>query len=419
MKYLYALFCIVLYTSLFAQTGNTQKPKLDIRRVVIKLDEGEVIGSPNNHSDLHEPIDFSSLVYRYNAAFRSKTFFYEDNLKRMIEDGFIKLGYDLEGYENIFVELQQVDKAKYAIAFVIDSLAFNTFQNTAWTVGTLSTGEFHAYIRIRTQVLNEMTHKIEYDDTSLTEFYSEEEGYLSVTGDFSNYFSMAFEQFVKELNQNEDFRKVMHESTTDLTALTDSTAEIHVVNRAAEEKAVELKNAIGSTVTIASGGGHGSGAVISANGLILTCYHNLLDKTQVEVILSNRMKLKARVIRKNKEFDVALLQIENIETHPIRISDGVLPNPMDEVWVIGTPGFRELGQSVSKGVVSGIRDIEGKQYIQTDASVSPGNSGGPLLNENGEIIGIVNAKIVADGMEGLGFAIPVSVALEKLNITVE
>ena len=76
----------------------------------------------------------------------------------------------------------------------------------------------------------------------------------------------------------------------------------------------------------------------------------------------------------------------------------------------------ELGQSVAKGILSGKRKIKDKIYIQTDMAVSPGNSGGPLLNEKGEIIGIVQRKIVDEGVEGIGFAIPIDKAIEILNI---
>ena len=72
---------------------------------------------------------------------------------------------------------------------------------------------------------------------------------------------------------------------------------------------------------------------------------------------------------------------------------------------------------MSKGIISGKRELEGKLYYQTDVSISPGSSGGPLFNSKGEVIGITTWGLRGGGTEGLNFAIPVSVAIEKLGIT--
>ena len=78
-----------------------------------------------------------------------------------------------------------------------------------------------------------------------------------------------------------------------------------------------------------------------------------------------------------------------------------------------------MGQTVSKGIVSGYRNLEDKNYIQTDVSINSGNSGGPLLNAEGVVIGIVVAKITGNDVEGLGFAIPIDEAVKGLNIKFE
>lgn len=90
-----------------------------------------------------------------------------------------------------------------------------------------------------------------------------------------------------------------------------------------------------------------------------------------------------------------------------------------EVIIIGNPsevaGIK-LTNSVSKGIISGFRSNEEQEMIQTDASVNPGNSGGPMLNKTGHAIGIVNAKIINYGIEGIGFAIPLFDAIPSLGI---
>jgi|LakMenE01Jun11ns_1017448.scaffolds.fasta_scaffold9491424_2 serine protease Do len=90
-----------------------------------------------------------------------------------------------------------------------------------------------------------------------------------------------------------------------------------------------------------------------------------------------------------------------------------------EVIVIGNPGEVagiKLTNSVSKGIISGFRSNEEQEMIQTDASVNPGNSGGPMIDKTGHVIGIVNAKIINYGIEGIGFAIPLFEAIPSLGI---
>jgi S1-C subfamily serine protease len=88
----------------------------------------------------------------------------------------------------------------------------------------------------------------------------------------------------------------------------------------------------------------------------------------------------------------------------------------DVVYIIGTPADTLLSQSVSKGVLSGQRDFDGAEYLQTDAKVNPGNSGGALLNSKGELIGVVSSKYIGFGIEGIGFAVPISKLEEKLRV---
>jgi serine protease Do len=78
----------------------------------------------------------------------------------------------------------------------------------------------------------------------------------------------------------------------------------------------------------------------------------------------------------------------------------------EEAYALGTPYDIDLGASVTKGIISGKRKDATRTLIQTDVSISPGNSGGALINEQGTLLGIVNEKVLGMGVEGIGFAIP-------------
>jgi len=161
-----------------------------------------------------------------------------------------------------------------------------------------------------------------------------------------------------------------------------------------------LEEAINATVTLKVDKGHGSGCVVSNDGYILTNFH---------VVSGNNKKIEvltAKLIRKSEELDLALLKVEDNFKITYTIPTKKNYSIGQDVFAIGTPGNIDLGQTLSKGIISGFRNRENLNFIQTDASVNPGNSGGALVNKKGELIGIVNSKILGLGVEGLAFAIP-------------
>jgi serine protease Do len=125
------------------------------------------------------------------------------------------------------------------------------------------------------------------------------------------------------------------------------------------------------------------------------------------------------LVAENKKRDVALLKVvgNGYRALPINLDDNINKVGAD-VIAIGTPQDISLGQSVTKGIISGKRVFEDLQYIQTDVSINSGNSGGALINNNGEVIGIIVSKLIGSGVEGLGFAIPINSALQDLNIQI-
>ncbi len=161
--------------------------------------------------------------------------------------------------------------------------------------------------------------------------------------------------------------------------------------------------------------GQGSGFIISDDGLILTNAHVVRDAKEVSVKLSDRREYSAKVLGTDPVTDVAVLRIEAKGLPTVRLGDPKQLAVGDPVLAIGSPfGFE---QTATQGIVSAKgRSLPGDAvvpFIQTDAAVNPGNSGGPLFSGNGEVIGI-NAQIYSHtgGYQGLAFAIPIDVALK-------
>jgi S1-C subfamily serine protease len=167
--------------------------------------------------------------------------------------------------------------------------------------------------------------------------------------------------------------------------------------------------------------GQGSGFILNKDGLILTNNHVISDGQKVEVKLSDKHTYKAQVIGVDPNHDLALLKINapNLVPATLAESQGLIVG--QRVYAIGNP-FGLQG-TMTRGIISAIRSIRGPQgnpiedAIQTDAAVNPGNSGGPLLNSKGEVIGITTliANNGADQSSGIGFAIPINTAKAVLD----
>ena len=160
--------------------------------------------------------------------------------------------------------------------------------------------------------------------------------------------------------------------------------------------------------------GEGSGFIVAPDGYILTNAHVVADASEVTVRLTDRREFTAKVIGADKRTDVALIKIAGKNLPIVRIGDPAKLRAGEWVVAIGSPfGF---DNSVTAGIVSAIsRSVPDSQYtpfIQTDAAVNPGNSGGPLFNMAGEVVGI-NSQIYSrtGGYMGISFAIPIDIAM--------
>ncbi|SEG45321.1 serine protease, S1-C subfamily, contains C-terminal PDZ domain [Bryocella elongata] len=171
--------------------------------------------------------------------------------------------------------------------------------------------------------------------------------------------------------------------------------------------------------------GQGSGFIIDKDGHILTNNHVIEGAQTVEVTLSNKKKYKAAVVGVDSNHDLALLQIKGVpDLQPAVLADSKNLMVGQKVYAIGNPfGFNG---TMTSGIISAIRSVampsgnKIEDAIQTDASVNPGNSGGPLLNSRGEVIGVTtmiasNPNGGAEQSAGIGFAIPMSTAKAVLE----
>jgi S1-C subfamily serine protease len=168
----------------------------------------------------------------------------------------------------------------------------------------------------------------------------------------------------------------------------------------------------------------GSGIVIDANGTILTNYHVVENAVKVTVSFEKGQSVEAKVVGTDPSNDLAVLHIstDGLTLHPLRLGDSSAVQVGDPVYAIGNPF--DLERTLTTGVISALqRQITAPNgftidnVLQTDAPINPGNSGGPLLNVDGEVIGI-NSQIETggsgDGSVGIGFSIPINTAKSEI-----
>jgi serine protease Do len=204
-----------------------------------------------------------------------------------------------------------------------------------------------------------------------------------------------------------------------------------ISNPADDGEAVEgVEQAKHSVVVIEvkteNGGGTGTGIIMTSDGYIATNHHVIEGATKIKVTFYDGTVMQAELIGSSEMDDLAVIKVSATGLPAISFGDSNQCYVGQTVYAIGTPAGPDFGWTTTRGIIS-FKNREVKMYddtdgtlqkklrlLQMDANVNPGNSGGPLINTKGEVIGVVSMKL-ADGYEGIGFAIPSDGAMEILD----
>ncbi len=237
---------------------------------------------------------------------------------------------------------------------------------------------------------------------------------LNQTSDHLGLMKDALEQLLIQLLEDPEIQPALQNVEATVTEKIKSLPTLTL--ESAPNDNYNLEDAVKSVVTIQLPKGHGSGCILSKDGYIVTNYHVAgADSTEVTILFSDGTTKSARVIRSNPIFDLALLKVDSTFTTTLHRSTR-LAGIGSDVYAIGTPKDIHLGQTVTKGIISAKRKFSDKTFLQSDVSVNGGNSGGALVNKEGALVGIVNAKLVGLGVEGVSFAIPIEYLNQALSI---
>jgi hypothetical protein len=174
-----------------------------------------------------------------------------------------------------------------------------------------------------------------------------------------------------------------------------------------------------SVVTVHAAGGSGgsvsvvgAGVVVNTDGSTITCGHVIKNATTVEVTLADGSKTSATVQKADEALDLAILKVARANLPAAQFASSATIERGAQVAAIGSP--LGLENSLTTGVVSApVREINGRKYIQIDAALNQGSSGGPVINDKGQVVGI--AAVIAKQAEKVGFAIPADVVVRFLQ----
>lgn len=211
-------------------------------------------------------------------------------------------------------------------------------------------------------------------------------------------------------------------NTNTTTSANGTTMSVEQVANKTMESVVEIKTESVSTNSFyqqAIQSGAGSGVILSKDGYIVTNNHVIAGANKVTVTTKDSKSYSAKLIGTDPTSDLAVIKIDAKNLTPAVLGQSSKLKVGDTAVAIGNP-LGELGGTVTSGIISALDreitiDNETMHLLQTSAAINPGNSGGGLFNDQGQLIGIVNAKSSGNNIEGLGFAIPIDRAKDIIS----
>jgi S1-C subfamily serine protease/predicted secreted protein len=239
----------------------------------------------------------------------------------------------------------------------------------------------------------------------------------TVTGGAEQLLVSAFRENVRSLIASPDFRKSLSSGPTQVGEVVGPTSFPAIRLAGAGDAAPRsLNEAIASVVLVSAGRSQGSGFLASTDGFILTDRHVVGDAQAVIIRWSDGVETPGEVVRSDKVRDVALIKTDPRGRLPLKLGRDPL-QPGDTVFAIGTPLNAKFQSTVTRGIVSAYRTFEGLKFVQSDVSVNPGSSGGPLLDEKGVVIALTEIGYRVGGAPTeINLFTPVEEALRFLGL---
>lgn len=374
---------------------DDQKLVLQFEKLLIEFNNGQQIGEATL-GNRKEPIRWDQ------SGVSGGTVEFNNIADKELKD----FGYRIYTASKLFSDDQNVEP-KLILAGTLSSISYNTSLHFLESKGSCKMAiEWQLYSRVKNKVV----------------FKYNTEGYFYKRNSNSEtIIKECFRDAMDNLLNSDTFSQVVIKQEHFGNESSPKNSQVVSIKRIQPQKfnsRVDLVQAlIKSCVTVKCDNGFGSGFFVTNDGLIITNSHVVNQSKTISVVMENGIDMPAELIYEDQDFDLAIIRVKGRGFKPVSMGNSDDARVGIEVTAIGTPRLEELNQTVTKGILSGKRIFDGRSFLQTDATINGGNSGGPLFNEAGEVIGINTYKI--RGAEGLNLSIPINVAIDRLNIKFE
>jgi serine protease Do len=388
--------------SLDLKASVNSKP-IQLNKVVVKLKRGEHIGALQAGLLCVGQGELNWRGGRLNID--------SDEFTEAFKEELEKFSFRTVGDTSALFEDPSSWKAEILVAGLVKNLKANICYPMAG-FGNFSTSKGEAFVKVDWQIYSKLDRAVVHSVTTEGSYKITE----SSTGGSESIILNAFTQAARHLLADNKFRGIVVRGGESVKDTTFKTADGIVVTPGKaikmSSKADEWKDGV---VTVYAGRGHGSGFVIGEN-LVITNHHVVGESKNVIVKFGAGFEVKGEVIAYNSGQDVATVRLQAVLPKYFAMNRNI-PSIGAEVFAVGSPLSDQFSSTVTRGIVSAHREENGKKLIQSDVNVRPGNSGGPLLDKDGTVIGITVSGLQINGAgQGINFFIPIGDALDAMSI---
>ncbi|WP_077299004.1 S1C family serine protease [Aquaspirillum sp. LM1] len=384
------------------RASDNSKP-IQFKKIVVKLKRGEHVGAIQTGLLCVPQGDLNWKGGRISIDSDEFT----DTFKEELE----KYSFKTVGDANALFDDPSTWKSEILIAGLIKELKANVCYPMAG-FGNFSSSRAEAFLKVDWQIYSKLDRSVVHTVTTEGAAKSEE----AMSGGDTVAILNAFSQASRNLLADNKFRDIVSRGGEEVGQTSiKSTNRISILAGSSSVLGSSPNEWTAGVVTIFAGNGHGSGFAISEN-LILTNYHVVGEANSIVVKFNNGMQVMGKVLASNSGHDVAIVKVDAKLAKHFKVSRSV-PTIGADVYAIGSPLNEKLHSTVTRGVISGIREENKKTLIQSDVNIRPGSSGGPLVDKTGLVVGIaVSSLMVNGGSQGINFFIPTGDALKVLGV---